>query len=216
MRDTGWVRTAAASLVICAAGGALLWGGTDGFRALTTEQARRNAIARAPRTLPEFALEDQDGRPFSLADYRRRLVAVDFVYTQCKSVCPLLSVGFQRIDREQRSRASDERVQLVSITFDPRDTPALLRDYASRYGADGRTWRLARVRDTTQLTDLLRAFEIVVIAEPGGDFQHNAAVHLLDVNGRLARLLDPGATLEAIDASIGVSTQTTPSRVGVR
>ena len=87
------MRTAVASLVICATGGALVWRGTDGFRAFTTEQARRNAVARSPRTLPEVALDDQDGQPFTLSAYRGQPLAVDFVYTQCVSVCTLLRSG---------------------------------------------------------------------------------------------------------------------------
>jgi len=63
------MRTAVASAVICATGGALLWRGTDGFRAFTTEQARRLAVATHPRALPAVALDDQDGRPFTLASY---------------------------------------------------------------------------------------------------------------------------------------------------
>jgi protein SCO1/2 len=83
--------------------------GTDGYRAFTTEQARRLAIARSPRAIPPVALEDQDGRQFALADYRGRNVAVNFVYTQCASVCGLLSSGFQRMHRAARDR---EDVQL--------------------------------------------------------------------------------------------------------
>jgi len=188
-----WVRTAAASLVVCAAGGSLLWRGTDGFRALTSEQARRRAIAQAPRVLPVVALEDQDGRPFTLGAYRGRPTAVDFVYTQCQSICPLLSAGFQRLDRAEGSGRPDERLQLVSITFDPRDTPARLREYASHYQADGSTWRFARVGDTRELAPLLQAFGIVVIPDARGGFQHNAAVHVLDAQGRLARVLDADA-----------------------
>jgi protein SCO1/2 len=120
---------------------------------------------------------------------------VDFVYTRCVSVCTLLSAGFQRLDRDERSRngGGDERLQLVSISFDPRDTPDRLREYASRYQADGRMWRFARVRDARELGPLLRAFGVVVIADGRGDFQHNAAVHVLDARGRLARVLDVGA-----------------------
>ena len=58
------------------------------------------------------------------------------------------------------------------------------------YSADGRSWRFARVRDARDLAPLLRAFGIIVIPDAGGDFQHNAAVHLLDAEGRLARVLD--------------------------
>lgn len=193
MRDTGWLRTAAASLVICAAGGALGWLGTDGFRAFTSEQARRNAVMRSPRMLPVVALEDQDGRAFTLAAYRGQAVAVDFVYTQCRSLCSLLSAGFQRLDRVERTRGADERLQLVSISFDPRDTPERLREYASHYGADGNAWRFARVRDARELAPLLRAFGVVVIPDGRGDFQHNAAVHLVGADGRLSRVLDATA-----------------------
>jgi len=190
-----WRRTAAATLTICAIGGALFATGTDGFRALTSEQARRNAIVRAPRSLPDVALEDQEGRPFSLAAYRGRPVAVNFVYTRCRSICTLSSAGFERIDRSERAKASagGRRLDLVSISFDASDTPARLREYASRHSADGVAWRFARVRDSRELGVLLHAFGVIVIPAPGGDFQHNAAVHLVNAEGRLARVLDPDA-----------------------
>ncbi|HEU4993478.1 MAG TPA: SCO family protein [Gemmatimonadaceae bacterium] len=187
-----------ASLLVCAIGGALLWHGTDGLRAVTSEQARRRAIARAPRVLPVIRLEDQDGRPFTLEAYRGRAVAVDFIYTQCQSVCKLLSAGFQRIDRGQQAVAADDRLQLVSISFDPRDTPGHLRAAASHYRANGATWRFARVSDPRQLGQLLVAFGIVVIPDGRGDFQHNAAVHLLDREGRLAAVLDADASPEEV------------------
>jgi len=199
VRERGWLRTAIASLTICAIGGALLWRGTDGLRALTTEQARRDAIEKHSRVLPVVALDDQDGNAFTLDTYRGRPAAVDFVYTQCVSVCTLLSAGFQRLDRAQQARnAEGEVVRLVSISFDPRDTPARLREYASRYGADGHTWRFAKVHDSRELTPLLRAFGIVVIPDGRGDFQHNAAIHVLDASGRLARVFDVGAESDTV------------------
>jgi protein SCO1/2 len=190
VRDTGWLRTAVASLVICAGGGALGWHFTDGFVAFTSEQARRSAVARSPRVIPAAALQDQNGRSFTFAAYHGKPVAVDFVYTQCRSLCSLLSAGFQRLDRVERTRGADKRLHLVSISFDPRDTPDRLREYASHYGADGENWRFARVKDARELAALLQAFGVVVIADGRGDFQHNAAVHLLAADGRLARVLD--------------------------
>ena len=200
-----WMRTAVASLAICVAGGALLWRGTDGFRALTTEAARRRAIVAAPKPVPVVELEDQDGRLFALDDYRGRPVIVDFVYTGCGTVCPLLSDGFRRLDRAERSasrRDEGQRLQLVSITFDSLDTPARLREYASHYEADGRSWRLARVREWGDLEPLLQAFGIVVISDGRGGFQHNAAIHVLDQHGRLARVLDIDASPDAVAAVV--------------
>jgi protein SCO1/2 len=212
-----WLRTTAATLAICAICGSFLARGTDGFRALTSEQARRNAIARAPRSLPDVALEDQDGRPFTLAAYRGRPVAVNFVYTRCRSICALSSAGFERIDQAERARASTRtrRLELVSITFDSSDTPARLRDYATRHSADGVAWRFARVRDFRELESLLGAFGIIVIPAPGGDFQHNAAVHLVNAQGRLARVLDPDAGPDEVARTLAsMSTARTVASAG--
>jgi protein SCO1/2 len=186
----------------------MLWRGTDGVRALTSEQARRRAIAAAPRSVPGVELEDQDGRPFTLDVYRGRPLVVDFVYTQCTSICPLLSDGFKRIDDAERSRRDDtRRLQLVSITFDARDTPVRLREYAARYHGDGQTWRFARVKHPGDLGRLLQAFGIVVIPDATGGFQHNAAVHVLDAQGRLARVLDIDAQPTEVARAVTAITQ---------
>ena len=107
-----WIRTAAASILVCAAGGVLLCSGTDGFQAFTTEQARRISIERSPRTVPLVHLEDQDGRAFALSDYEGQSVAVNFIYTQCTTVCALLSTGLQRVHN-----ASDDGLDSVADQY---------------------------------------------------------------------------------------------------
>ncbi|MFL5617122.1 MAG: SCO family protein [Gemmatimonadaceae bacterium] len=208
-----WRRTAAATLALCAIAGALIAFGTDGFRALTSEQARRNAIARDPRRVPEVTLEDQDGRRFTFAEYRGQPFAVNFVYTRCRALCTVSSAGFERLDREERSRAAagTRRLELVSVSFDSSDTPERLRDYASRHSADGRRWRFARIRDAGARAAFLETFGIVVIPMPPADFQHNAAVHLVDAEGRLARVLDLDAT--ALDVSRALESMSDAERV---
>lgn len=208
VRSDGWMRTGIASLAMCVAGVALLWRGTDGFRALTSEAARRRAIAASPRAVPVVELEDQDGRPFTLAHYRGQPVVVDFIYTGCGSVCPLLSDGFRRLDRAPVVVGDDtRRLQLVSITFDSLDTPARLREYASRYEADGDSWRFARVRNTRDLEVLLGTFGITVIGDGRGGFQHNAATHVVDARGRLARVLDVSASSDEVARAVAGSSQ---------
>jgi protein SCO1/2 len=192
----GWARTVVASTIIGAAGGVLFSSGTDGFRAFTTEQARRLAVEESPRALPPVTLEDQDGIPFVLGDFVGQRVALNFIYTHCVSTCALLSAGFERIFR------AGGDVQLVSISFDPRDTPARLKEYGTHFAADGITWRFAAVRDTADISRLLRAFGVVVIPDGRGDFQHNAAVHLLDTGGRLARVLDPDASMDDVARAV--------------
>lgn len=182
-------RMIASALVTLAGAGALGWA-TDSFHAYTTETARREQVLRQPRPLPHIALEDQDGRPFRLQDYHGRLVAVEFIYTRCETLCRVLGAAFKQI-RDQLP--PDKDVALVSVSFDPRrDEPPALKRYARAHGADGEQWRVARPRSETDLGPLLAAFGVVVIPDGMGEFEHNAAIHLLDREGRLVQISDIG------------------------
>jgi protein SCO1/2 len=64
-----------------------------------------------------------------------------------------------------------------------------------------RLWSLARVNDSAELKRVLTIFGIVVIQDESGGFTHNAAIHLVDRHGRLARIYDQDdikAALEGI------------------
>lgn len=184
-------RSIAAGLLILALGCGLFWFGTDGLAAFTSEAARRNAVLSEPRPVPAALLEDQDGRLFNLRDYAGRLVAVEFIYTRCRTVCSALGAGFRQIRDNVPPAALERDFVLLSISFDPKnDHPDALKAYAGRFGADGSGWRVARVRSEAELQALLQAFGITVIPDGMGGFEHNAAIHLLDRAGRLALIAD--------------------------
>lgn len=184
-------RSIAATLLAACLGSSLFWWGTDGFDAFTAEGARRAAILRSPRTLPAVALEDQDGRPFGLEDYRGRLLAVEFIYTRCTTLCRSLGMAFRQIRDSVPEEVLGRDFALLSISFDPQhDDLASLAAYGRSYGADGTHWRIARLRDEAQLPALLAAFGVVVIPDRLGGYEHNAAIHLLDRGGKLALISD--------------------------
>ena len=198
------MRSLFAGVLVVLLGGFSLWVGTDGLRAFTAEEARRIAVEQRPRPLPTVILRDQDGRLFSLADYHGRILLIDFVYWRCRTLCAVLGTSFQRILRALPSDSAGRDVFLLTISFDPaNDTTGALKRYARYHGADGSVWRIARIDDREQLHALLKAFETVVIADQFGEFQHNAAIHLLDRAGRLARIFDydkPESTLSCASA----------------
>src|SRR5690606_4517187 len=106
--------------------------------AFTAETARRVDVLRTPRTLPAVVLEDQHGALFSLDDYRGRLLAVEFIYTHCDSVCLSLGMAFKQIRDQMPAQALGRDFALLSISFDPeRDTPARMQEYADVFDADG-------------------------------------------------------------------------------
>lgn len=169
----------------------VFWSGTDGFTAFTAETARRADILRTPRSLPATALEDQDGRRFSLRDYQGRLLAVEFIYTRCATICRSLGMAFRQVRERLPAQSLGRDVVLLSISFDAaRDDPASLKAYGQAFGADGAHWRIARIHREADVAPLLAAFGVVVIADGLGGFEHNAAIHLLGRDGKLAQISD--------------------------
>jgi len=178
----------------------VFWSATDGFTAFTAETARRAEILRSPRSLPAVALEDQDGRRFSLQDYQGRLLAVEFIYTRCTTICRSLGMAFRQVRERLPAQALGHEVALLSISFDAaRDDPASLKAYGQAFGADGAHWRIARIHSPAEVAPLLAAFGVVVIPDGMGGFEHNAAIHLLGRDGKLAQISDIDQPVEFAD-----------------
>lgn len=140
---------------------------------------------------------DQRGNLRSLHSWvieEKKLMIVDFIYTRCNTVCLSLGNEFQQLQELIRSRNMQERVTLLSITFDPlHDTPKKLADYASRLKADENIWRFATVKDTNDLDGLLQFFMVTVINDEFGGYQHNAALLGVRPDGRLHSIADSGS-----------------------
>ncbi|HLF10984.1 MAG TPA: SCO family protein [Gammaproteobacteria bacterium] len=93
--------------------------------------------------IPDAELVTQNGAAVRLATdvVGDKIVVMDFVYTTCTTVCPVLSAIFSQVQTSLAERLGQD-VAIVSISVDPaRDTPAALRDYSARHGArEGWTW----------------------------------------------------------------------------
>ncbi len=91
-------------------------------------------------TVPEVTLVRADGAEvdFPKAIDDGKPVILDFIFTTCTAVCPILSQTFAQV----QSRLGDEgsKVRMVSISIDPeQDTPARLTEYAKKFHA-GPQW----------------------------------------------------------------------------
>jgi len=205
-------RTAIATALVGVAGFAAFAGLTRGFTVLTSEAARRDAIEALPVAVPVLQGVDQAGRRHALfADIeskglRPRVTIVDFIYTRCAGVCSALGGSYQQLQAEIRARHLEDRVRLVTVSFDPQhDTPQTLAAYAQQMRADAGVWTLVSPQRPAQLPSLLAAFGIVVVPAPMAQFQHNAAFHVLDLQGRLARIVDLDDPRGALEAALSLS-----------
>ncbi len=134
------------------------------------------------RPAADFSLINQDGETVSLSDYRGSFVVLDFVYTSCVTVCPLLTANLRRVENELGDRFSSG-VYFISITIDPEyDTPERFKSYAETYGADLSGWDFLTGEPTTVyqvLDDYLQTFE----EKAPQDIDHTALTVLIDPNG---------------------------------
>lgn len=186
-------RTALVSAALLLVGAVALAAATDGFQAFTTETARRVAVRRQPANLPAVTLENQSGARFMLADLRRKWLLVDFIYTRCPTFCTVLGGDFAQLERELAGPIAQGRVQLLSISFDPtQDPPAQLAAYLRRFRGQDMGWQAARPLTADGLQSLTEAFGVTIIQDRLGGYTHNAAIHLVDPEGRLVDIFDLG------------------------
>jgi protein SCO1/2 len=88
--------------------------------------------------VPDFSLTERSGRPVSRSDLEGQVWIADFIFTRCAGPCPLLSAHLSTV---QQAVADLAGVRLVSFSVDPEnDTPAVLSEYAERFGADPERW----------------------------------------------------------------------------
>src|SRR5207253_413350 len=82
--------------------------------------------------LPAFSLTDQDGKSFDAKNLDVKITVVDFVFTRCGSICPMLTERARDLSRRlDAKKIGPSEVALVSITVDPEgDTPPVLAAYA--------------------------------------------------------------------------------------
>lgn len=139
------IRTIAVAILLHAAGAARAADAPDPHahcRAAAAAAAMKRAAATTVDVaVPRVALVRDDGVTIQLPDELDdgRPVVLDFVFTSCTTICPVLSATFARL--QERLGADGGRFHLVSISIDPeQDTPERLQAYARRFHA-GPQWR---------------------------------------------------------------------------
>jgi protein SCO1/2 len=115
--------------------------------------------------LPDFVLLNQDSVVFTADSLRGYIHVADYFFTRCPGICPRLSSAMRMIQDYLGEKA--KKVRLVSYTVDPsHDTPAALREYAQRYGADLQRWTFVTGAETTLYRLAVKGYLIPVAKSP--------------------------------------------------
>lgn len=134
---------------VLAAASVLLCGPALGQEPLASAQVDEHAAHRAAMAapsyqvfeaeynIPDIRLTDEQGQDVSLRALLAsdRPVAVNFIFTSCTTICPVMTATMLQLQRELVNEPA--RPIFVSISIDPDyDTATTLSAYAKRFGAD--------------------------------------------------------------------------------
>jgi protein SCO1/2 len=132
-------------------------------------------------TLSNFSFTNANtGQPFGLEQMKGKINVVDFMFTNCRSACPIMVVNMAELYDLYKDF---DQVQFVSISVDPeRDSLEALRQYAADHDVTDNRWVFLRapIEDVVQLCE--KQFMLGADGLPMG---HTTKFILVDQQGRI-------------------------------
>lgn len=168
-------------------------------------QARQRALAQLPvnpRMGGDFVLPSTQGRPLDTRALRGKVVLLNFGFTSCPDVCPLVLARLRQVVKALGDDAAG--VQVLFVSFDPvRDRLPGLKAYVEHFhpsfiGATGSDQQIATVA---------ARYGVVYLREDTGSaagygFAHSDYIYLIDRDGHVRKLYDSHARSDEIAADV--------------
>lgn len=149
--------------------------------------------------VPDVPVVDQDGNALRFYSdlVKGKVVAVNFVFTTCTTICPPMGANFAKLQKVLGDRAGKD-VHLISVSVDPvTDTPERMKAWGQKFGA-APGWTLV-TGDRNEITRLLKALGVYT-----ADINDHSPLVLVgnDAQGQWTRaygLAAPAKVAELID-----------------
>ncbi|MEO9891333.1 SCO family protein [Aurantibacter sp.] len=142
------------------------------------------------RRVPEFTFLNQDSLIITDKDYLGKVYVVEFFFTTCPSICPVMTKNLVTLQEEFKD---EENFGIASFSINPRyDTPHVLKEYADKYAINDLDWHLM-TGEHEAIYELANTGFNIFAAEasdaPGG-FEHSGLFALVDKRGYLRSRMD--------------------------
>ncbi len=155
-------------------------------------------FAQIGKQVPNFQLVNQDGKRFSIRDYRGKALALTFIYRECPlpEFCIKMSRNFSDLANQLAGDAGAmNKIRLLSISFDPeRDTPEKLKLYGQGYlgkdsKADFTLWQLA-VGGDKEVRSVADFFGLRYEVDPNDKTQinHSLVTAVISPEGKVTKI----------------------------
>ena len=135
--------------------------------------------------VPDFALQNTDGRTVDWQSFRGQPVLVFFGYTYCPDFCP---ITLRKVEKAYLEAGKPEDwPELIFISVDPeRDTAAALNDYMEKFDIPA----VALTGSEKELREAAKQFGVTFYADPENSelIQHSPTMFVIDESGHIRYL----------------------------
>lgn len=131
---------------------------------------------------------DASGNSFELFSLlRHKPLIISPVYTNCPSVCGILSNGTQKAISELGTLGKD--FTIVSFSFDSSDTKESLKSFELRWNMDGNNWKTVSA-SSENIKQLMSSIDFQYDYNAGTkEFDHPSVLVVLTPSGRISRYI---------------------------
>lgn len=168
-------------------------------------QSHRKTVQLLPvntRMGGDFTLPSTLGAPLDTRTLRGQVVLLNFGFTSCPDVCPLVLARLRQAVKTLGPEAANVRVLFVS--FDPaRDKLPGLKSYVEHFHPDF----IGLTGSDAEIATVAARYGVVYIRENGRSaagygFAHSDYIYLLDSTGHVRKLYDTHARTDEIAADV--------------
>jgi|TARA_B110000238_G_scaffold47774_1_gene51876 protein SCO1/2 len=136
-----------------------------------------------PRKVPDFLFLNQDSLYVSNEDYLGKVYVVEFFFTSCPSICPIMNKNMKIINDNFGDKSD---FGIASFTIDPEhDTPSVLKSYSEGYVGSSTSWNFLTGPKVTVYDLANNGFNIFAKTNPAiaDGFEHSGSFALIDKKG---------------------------------
>jgi protein SCO1/2 len=141
-------------------------------------------------TVSDFTLTNQHGQLITQEVYKDKIYVVDFFFTRCETICPIMTNNMVKIQEEFRNK---EDIMLLSLSVTPEvDSIPVLREYANKKGVIDAKWNVT-TGDKKHIYNLARKSYFAVVEQGDGglqDFIHTPNFILVDKKKQIRGIYD--------------------------
>lgn len=133
--------------------------------------------------VPDFEFTNQDGVLISNKDYEGKVYVVEFFFTTCPTICPIMTKNTLLL---QNKFYGNPHFGIASISINPtHDTPEVMKSYAEDKGVTMKSWNFLTGDKTEIFSFSNEGFRLYAgeNAEVEGGFEHSGLFALIDKEG---------------------------------